>query len=60
MSSIDEAALRAAKRIEDEYAKGHPGGVTHRLSCVQVIIVDEICTLIQHGHIDCPKDCKAA
>jgi hypothetical protein len=39
---MDLITLEAARAIENEFAKGHAGGVTQRQASVQVIVADAI------------------
>jgi hypothetical protein len=39
---LDQIARDAARLIENEFAKGHEGGVTQRCAAVQVIVADAI------------------
>lgn len=39
---IEGRALAAAKRIEDEFAKGHHGGTVQRRAALQLIVIEEM------------------
>jgi hypothetical protein len=51
MNQIDMIALEAARSVEDEFAKGHPGGACQRQASVQVIITAAI-----NRAFDCATD----
>lgn len=49
---VEQRALDTAKRIEDEFAKGHLGGVVQRRAALQLIVTDAMVSAIDSATAD--------